>query len=155
MYSFQSYELSLLLAQHCSESPSQMFQKEKEAPQNVEMGKFTPHRSHLHGWQWWTQAVRHWFSYVFQAYFRIQHLKVYMSKNNRSLLSVSAAPGDRRGCCDVLGTNTQCNVFPASKSSVGGDYRLKSCRCLHPCTAPGEKLFFSNIHGEPVSRRWC
>lgn len=44
---------------------------------------------------------RPWSSYVFQAYFRIQHLEVYMSENNKFLPFVSAAPGDRRGCCDV------------------------------------------------------
>lgn len=88
-----------------------MFQKEKEAPQNVELGKPTPHRSHLHDWQRWTHAVRHRSPYVFQAYFRIQHLKVYVAENNRFLIFVNAAPGDRRGCWGVLGTNIQCSFF--------------------------------------------
>lgn len=71
-------------------------------------------------------------------------LKTTCLKTINSLFSLVKLQGTEEALW-CLGHQHPMQLFSASRSSVGGNCRLKSCRCLHPCRAPGEKSSFQTF----------
>lgn len=84
--------------------------------------------------------------------------KVYISEKNRFLLLSVQLQGTEEAAVMSWAPTPNATFF-CQQILCGwwlkSGCRLKSSRCLHPCRAPGEKFFFSNICVEPVYRRWC
>jgi len=63
-----------------------------------------------------------------------------MAENSGFFLFVSAALGDRRGCCDILGTSTQLNLFLTAKPLWVVTVGRATGVCIH-AGLPGRNSF--------------